>query len=115
MECPTHSVVGQFQGRGEVRRDTGRFLGGVEYPLVQGGTDAEALGPVFDDDEAEEAASGGEAGAHGVYASEHAIETEGHVLVLGECGDGRHALGGSAIGGGGVPPAAAALLRRFPL
>ena len=49
---------------------------------------------VFDYDEAQEAASGGEAGAHGIDAGEHAIESEGHVVVLGELEDGQHAADG---------------------
>jgi len=59
--------------------------------LIQGGADVAALSLVFDYDEAEEAASGGEAGAHGVDAGEHAIESEGHVVVFGELEDGEQA------------------------
>jgi hypothetical protein len=56
--------------------------------LIQGGADAAALGLVFDDNEAEEAASGGEAGAHGIDLGEHAVEGEGHVVVFGKLEDG---------------------------
>jgi hypothetical protein len=56
--------------------------------LVQGGADAAALGLVLDDYEAEEAASRGEAGAHGIGTREHAIQGEGHVVVFGELEDG---------------------------
>ena len=48
---------------------------------------------VFDDDEAQETASGGQAGAHGIDAGKHAVEGEGHVVVFGELEDGEHALG----------------------
>jgi hypothetical protein len=66
--------------------------------LIEGGADATALFLVFDDDEAEEAAAGGEALAHGIDASEHAVEDEGHVVVFGELEDGEHAFDGG-VGG----------------
>jgi hypothetical protein len=62
--------------------------------LIQGGADAAALGLVLDYYEAEEAASGGEAGAHGVGTREHTVEGEGHVVVFGELEDGEHAADG---------------------
>jgi hypothetical protein len=61
------------------------------HPLIQGGADAAALVAVCDYYEAEEAASGGEAGAHGIDAGEHAVEGERHVVVFGELDDGKHA------------------------
>jgi hypothetical protein len=68
-----------------------RFFGRGEHPLIEGGADAAALGLVFDYDEANEAASGGEAVAHGIDAGQHAIEGEGHVIVFGELEDREHA------------------------
>ena len=85
---PRHT--GWFQGL-EVGGDAGGFFGGGEHPLVEGSADAAALGLVFDDDEAKEAASGGEAGAQGIDLGEHAIEGEGHVVVFGELEDCEHA------------------------
>jgi hypothetical protein len=60
------------------------------HPLIQGVADAAALVSVFDYYEAQEAASGGEAGAHRIDAGEHAVESEGHVVVFGELKDGQH-------------------------
>jgi hypothetical protein len=60
------------------------------HPLVQGVADAAALVSVFDHYEAQEAASGGEAGAHWIDAGEHAVESECHVVVFGELKDGQH-------------------------
>jgi hypothetical protein len=60
------------------------------HPLVKGVADAAALVSVFDDYEAQEAASGSEAGAHRIDAGEHAVESEGHVVVFGELKDGEH-------------------------
>jgi hypothetical protein len=77
----------------EVSADAGRFFGGVAHPLVEGGADAAALFLVLKDDEAEEAAAGCEALAHGIDAGEHAVEGEGHVVVFGELEDGEHAFG----------------------
>jgi hypothetical protein len=59
--------------------------------LVQGGADGAALGFIFYYYEAEEAAAGGQAIAHGVGAGEHAVEGEGHVVVFGELENGQHA------------------------
>jgi methionine synthase I (cobalamin-dependent) len=59
--------------------------------LVEGGTDAAALGLVFDNDEAKEALAGSKAVSHGVDSGEHAVESEGHVIVFGELEDGEHA------------------------
>jgi hypothetical protein len=59
--------------------------------LIQGGADSAALSLVFDDYEAEEAASGGETGAHGIDLGEHAVEGEGHVVVFREAEDCEHA------------------------
>jgi len=59
--------------------------------LIEGRTDVAALVLVFDYDEAEEAASGSEAGAHGIDLGEHAVEDEGHVVVFGKLEDGEHA------------------------
>jgi hypothetical protein len=78
----------ELQRRLEVRRQAGGLFGGIEYPVVEGGADAAALGLVFDDDEAEEAAAGCEASAHGVDTGEHAVQSEGHVVVFGELEDG---------------------------
>jgi hypothetical protein len=61
------------------------------HPLIEGGADAAALVGVFDYHEAQEAASGSEAGAHGIDAGEHAVEGEGHVVVFGELENGQHA------------------------
>src|SRR5580658_2657610 len=84
---------GEFQGTREGRADAGGFFGGGGQPLIQGGADAAALGRVFDDDEADEIAAGGEARAHQVVAREHAVENEGHVVVFEELGYGEHAAG----------------------
>ena len=59
--------------------------------MIEGGADAAALVSVFDYYEAQEAASGGQAGAHGIDAGEHAVEGEGHVVVFGELEDGEKA------------------------
>jgi len=66
--------------------------------LVEGGADAAALGLVLDNDEAQEAATQGKAVAHGIDASEHAVENEGHVVVFGELEDGEHAADGYLCG-----------------
>jgi hypothetical protein len=68
------------------------------HPLIQRGADAAALVDVFDDYETEKAASGGEASAQGIYPGEHAVESEGHVVVFGEMEDGEHAAGGYLSG-----------------
>ncbi len=70
------------------------FSEAVDHPLIEGAADAAALGLVFDDDEADEVAAGGQAGGHGILAREHAVEDEGHVVVFEELGDGEHAAGG---------------------
>ena len=87
-----------FQGRGKIRGKAAGFFGGVEHPLIERGADAAALGLVFDDDEAQEAASGGQTGAERIDAGEHPIEGEGHVVVLGKLQDGKHASSGQ-VGG----------------
>jgi hypothetical protein len=79
--------------------DAGGFLGGGDHPLIEGAADAAALFLVFDDDEAEEAAAGGQASAHGIGASEHAVQGEGHIVVFGELEDGEHATDGVARNG----------------
>jgi hypothetical protein len=56
--------------------------------LVQSTADGAALGLIFDYYEAEEAASGRQTGAHGIDAGEHAVKSEGHVVVFGELEDG---------------------------
>jgi hypothetical protein len=66
--------------------------------VVEGGADTAALGLVFDHDEAEETESGRETVAHGIDAGEHAVEGEGHVVVLGELEDGEHAADGVLSG-----------------
>jgi len=73
--------------------------------LVQGAADAATLGLVFDDYEAEEAAACGEASAHRIGLSEHAVEDEGHVVVFGELEDSQHAADGlsSVISVGNSP------------
>jgi hypothetical protein len=58
------------------------------HPLVEGAADIAALGLVFDDYEAQEAASGGQSCAHGIGAGEHAVEGERHVVVFGKLEDG---------------------------
>jgi len=83
--------TGQFQRRREVGGQAARLFGGGEHPLVEGIADAAALVLVFDDYEAQEAESGGEASAHGIDTGEHAVESEGHVVVFGELEDGEHA------------------------
>jgi hypothetical protein len=64
------------------------LLGRVQQPLVQSRADAATLVSVFDYYEAEAAASGRQTRAHGVDAGEHAVESEGHVVVFGELEDG---------------------------
>ena len=73
--------------------------------MVKGVADAAALGLVFDYYEAQEAASGGEAGAQGVGLHEHAVQDEGHVVVFGELEDSQHAADGlsSVISVGNSP------------
>jgi len=71
--------------------------------LIEGGADAAALGLIFDDNEAQEAAAGGEALAHWIDAGKHPVEDEGHVVVFGELEDGQHAFAlvivpGAAVG-----------------
>ena len=88
---------GQFQRSGEVGADAGGFFCGGNHPLIEGAADAAALGLVFDDDEADEVATGGQAGGHGILAREHAVEDEGHVVVFEELGDGEHAAGGMRL------------------
>ena len=77
--------------------DAGGFFGGGDHPLIEGGADAAALGLVFDDDEADEVAAGGEARAHEIVAREHAVEDEGHVVVFEELVDGEHAFCGFGL------------------
>ena len=91
---------GQFQGAGEVLPDSRGFFGGGEHPLIQCVADAVALSLVFDDDEADEIAPGEQAKAHGIFAREHAVEDEGHVVVFEELGDREHAF--AAVGGYGA-------------
>jgi len=100
QECPTHTVRdgGQFQRRTEVGGQAGGLFGGGLHPLIQSGADAAALVSVFDDYEAQEAAPGRQAGAHGVDASKHAVEGEGHVVVFGELEDCEHAALGYLSG-----------------
>ena len=88
-----------FERRREVSGDTASFFGGGEHPLIEGAANAAALVLIRDDHEAEEAAPGGQACAHGIDAGEHAVEGEGHVLVFGELDDGEHALGGRDLRG----------------
>src|SRR5271156_3965585 len=98
QECPTHTscacAICPLERGLEVGANAARFFGGGEHPLIEGTADAAALVLVFDDDEAQEAASGGKACAHGIDAGEHAVEDEGHVVVFGELEDGEHALDG---------------------
>ena len=89
---------GQLQGGGEVGADAGRFFGGGDDPLIEGGADAAALGLIVDLDEAHEIASGGQAARHGILVRQHAVEDEGHVVVFEELGDGQHAGGVPASG-----------------
>ena len=67
--------------------------------MIEGAANVAALVLVFDDDEAQEATSRGKAGAHGIDAGEHAVEGEGHVVVLGELEDGEHAFRWHYLGG----------------
>ena len=88
----------QFERGLEVGGYATGFFGGGEHPLIQRGADAAALGLVFDDYEAQEAESRGEAGSHGIDARKHAVEGEGHVIVFGELEDGEHAALGYLSG-----------------
>src|ERR1700722_4093755 len=100
QECPTHTGRdrGHFQRRLKICRKAGGFFGRVHNPLVEGGADAAALGLVIDNHEAKPALARDEAVSHGVDAGEHAVESEGHVIVFGELDDGEHAADGG-LGG----------------
>ena len=98
--------------------DAGGFFGGRGDPLIEGGADAATLSLVLNDDEADEEVAGGQSGGHGIVARQHAVEDEGHVVVLEELGHGEHAFsgfrllglgfrssrGGAPRGGRGRPP-----------
>ena len=90
----THSVAygRQFHRGRESSRNANGFFGGGEHPLIKGTANAAALVLVFDDDEAEKAIPGGKACAHGIDAGEHAVESEGHVVIFGELEHGEHAF-----------------------
>ena len=92
-ECPPHTVSdgSELQRGGKVGGDAGGFFGGGEHPLIEGRANTGALSLILDDDEAQEAVTGGEACAHGVGTGEHAVQGEGHVVIFGELEDGEHA------------------------
>jgi len=84
-----------------VGSDAGGVITGGNQPLVEGATNAAALGFVLNHDEADEDSTGSQPGAHGVLAGKHAIEDEGHVVVFAELEDSQHAasVGCTAVAG----------------
>ena len=82
-----------------MRTNAAGFLGRIAEPLRQGVVDLPTVKSVFDDDEANETAAGVQVGTQGILFRQHAVEDEGHVIVLEKMSDRQHAAGVRPVGG----------------